>query len=136
MAGRIDQEVLRLDISMHHVLPVDVVEGPHQLVGIKLYQERVDLLPKLLETLLNAIDVGGDVVHHDVKLARIFVACVKEGVLDPDYVLVVHLFMDLQLTALVLLVLLKLLDCDYQATLGKSAHIDNCKGPMAALDLR
>ena len=118
---------------MHYVVSMDVIECPHQLVGIELNQEWMDLLPEFLEALLYAIDVGGYVIHHNMKFS-IF-SFTKVSVLDSDNILMMHFLMNLQLSALVLFILFQLLDCDYQAIAGKGAHIDSCKGSMTAFDL-
>ena len=86
--------------------------------------------------LLDAIDVGGDVVHDDVQLS---VFCIwllqlfafsgpftiqldEVGVAHAHHVLVVHLFMNLQLAALVPLVLLQLLHRHYFPSRLQRAH--------------
>ena len=95
----------------------------------------MDLLPKFLETFLYAVDVGWYVVHDDVEFASVFGPCfTEESMLDSHYVLVVHLFVDLKLTALVLLVLLQFLDGNDQASLFKCAHVDDCECTMPAFD--
>ena len=53
---------------MHYVLAMDVVECTEKLVRVQLDEQRVDLLMEFLKVLLDAVDVGGDVIHHDVQL--------------------------------------------------------------------
>ena len=112
---------------MHNVVQVDVVECSEQLICVQLYKHRVDLLSQVQEVLLNAIDIGRDIIHHDVELRFIFLLFLllflsllgwrflveldEVSVAHPNDVLMVHFFMNLQLTTLKLLVLLELFDC-------------------------
>ena len=69
------------------------------------------MLAELLKAFLDAIDVGGDVVHHDLQFTGLSAFLfAEECMLDPHDVLVVHLLVNLKLAALVFLVLLQLLD--------------------------
>ena len=117
-------------------MPVNIVERPHQLVRVKLYEKRMHLLTKFLEAFLNTIDICRNVVHHNIKLTGVaFIARIEESMLNSDYILVMHFFMNLKLATLVLLVLLQFLNCHYLACLGKWAHVDNRESSMTALDL-
>ena len=78
---------------MHHIVSMDIIECPHQLVGIKLDEQWMDLLPEFLEAFLYAIDVGWDVIHDNVEFA-IF-AFAKVSMLDSNNVLVVHFLVNL-----------------------------------------
>ena len=93
MARRVDEQVLRLYVSVHHVQPVYVVESPHELVGVELHQERVHLLLQLLEAMLDPVDIGRDVVHDNVQ-GTIF-TLLKVGVLNSNYILMMHLLVNL-----------------------------------------
>ena len=78
---------------MHYVVSMDIIECSHQLIGIELDQEWMDLLPKLLEAFLYAIDVGGYVIHDNMEFS-IF-SFTKVGMLDSNNVLVVHFLVNL-----------------------------------------
>lgn len=115
MTGWINQQILRLDISVHHTMTMDVIQRSQELICIQLDQKGMNLLGKLFEMLLNSIDIGGDVVHDDVqkrvfflftvvfqKSQFLFLLCwfrfgfllINEvGVTHPNNVLMVHLFM-------------------------------------------
>ena len=36
MTGRVYKEVLRLDITVHDIVSVDIVEGSEELIGVQL----------------------------------------------------------------------------------------------------
>ena len=78
---------------MHHIVSMDIIECPHQLVGIKLDQKWMDLLSEFLEAFLYAVDVGGDVIHDNMEFSIFSFA--KVSMLDSDNVLVVHFFVNL-----------------------------------------
>ena len=99
-------------------MSVNIIKCSHQLVGVKLDKKRMNLLPKFLEAFLYAINVGGDIIHDYVE-STVF-AFTEESMLDSDYVLMVHLFVNLQLAAFVLFILLQFLNCNNQAITGKS----------------
>ena len=103
------------------------------------------------------MDVRGYVVHHDVqhgisllcllillvffRTLRLFVRALfllidEVCMPHPDYVLMVHLFMDLQLTILVVFVLTDLLHGDHLACRLQGAHVDFGEGANSAFDLR
>ena len=101
VAGRVHQQVLWFDVSVHNAFLVDVVEAPHQLVHVQLCEERVDFLVKLFELFLDASHRPRDEVHHDVQFGfsepiRCKVKC-EEAMEDSNYVLVVHFLHNLEL---------------------------------------
>lgn len=86
-----------------------IVECSEELIHIDLSEERVNALLKAFEVFDYTIDVGRDHVHDDVK-QRVF--CVsglrliaEKCVLDFHDVLMMHIFVNLKFSALVLLVL-------------------------------
>lgn len=44
MARWVDQKVLRLDVAMHDVVAVNVVESSEELISVQLDEEWVNLL--------------------------------------------------------------------------------------------
>ena len=44
VTGWVDQEVLWLDVSVHDIVPVDVVQSSQELVGVQLGKHRMHLL--------------------------------------------------------------------------------------------
>ena len=119
------------------------------------------LLLKFLEMLLHSMHIRRDIIHHNIKLCRFLPLCYIADikVFDIDFdgslvlptflllaidevcmshsndVLMVHLFMDLQFSALVSLILSQLFDSNDLACTLKRAHEDFCKGAHSTLDL-
>ena len=115
------------------------------------------LLTQLLEMFLNTEHIAGDVVHYYVEactirllfllflllfqtvaflLWLILLRFIDEvGMSHSDHVLVVHLLVDLKLSALVSLILLDLFNRHNFTSALKSAHEYFSKGADAALDL-
>ena len=106
----------------------------------------MNLLLKLLEMLLHSMDIGRNIVHHDIELSifNILFLLVSLGRLflfdkicmsHSDHILMVHLLVDLQLSTFIGLILLKLLDSHNFARTFQCAHENFCKSTDTALDL-
>ena len=118
------------------------------------------LLLKFLEMLLHSMHIRWDIIHHNIKLCRFLLLCYIADikVFDIDFdgslvlpffllaidevcmshsndILMVHLFMDLQFSALVSLILSQLFDSNDLASTLERAHEDFCKGAHSTLDL-
>ena len=64
-----------LDVTMHHIVSVDVVKSSQKLIGVQLGQKRVDLLAQLLEVLLHSVHIGWYIVHHHMQ-ERALLVCI------------------------------------------------------------
>ena len=111
MALRIDKQVLGLDVPVAVAERVDVGEGAETLVGVQFDEEYGHGLLHFIVVLENAIDCLRDVVHDDVQVDLIlFVSLGVKGMLECDHIRVLQFFHDLQLSILVPLVLVDLLN--------------------------
>ena len=146
------QQVLGLYVPVHHVVAVNVVQAAQQLIRVQLDQERVDLLAQFLKVLLDSVYVGRDVVHDNVEqrvllfrrllfagllltiLVFNFFLVNEVRVAQPHDVLVVHLLVDLELAALVRLVLSDFFNCHNFACALQRAHEHFSEGTNATFD--
>ena len=140
MASGVDQEVLWLDVPVHDIVPVNVVQSSQELVGVQLGEHRMHLLTELLKMLLHSIDISWHVVHHDIQLRRFFhlsdLLLLDEVGVEHTYdVLMVQFFVDLQLSIFVVLVLCDFLDGDIFTSAFQGAHVDSSEGTHTTLDL-
>mmetsp|Transcript_15888 Transcript_15888/g.18402 ORF Transcript_15888/g.18402 Transcript_15888/m.18402 type:complete len:329 (-) Transcript_15888:80-1066(-) len=111
--GRVHQQVLRLDVAVADAQRVDVRQRPEHLVRVELHEQDRHALLHLHVVPHDPVDGLGDVVHDHVEVDFVrLVAAGVERVLHRDDVGVVQLFHNLELSVLVALVLVDLLDGD------------------------
>lgn len=149
MTSWVDQQVLGLDVSVHDVVAMHIVEGSQQLVSVQLDEQGMNLLVQLLEMLLDAQHVRRDVIHHNVEMSLIRLVFIKQlgkalflllwhidevRMAQTHNVLVMHFTVDLQLSTLVLFILLDLLHCHVFASALKGAHPHRGEGADTTLD--
>ena len=114
VGGRVDQQVLRLDVAVTHALLVDVVQGAAHLVHIQFHKHGGHALPALGVVLGDAVHRLRYVLQHQVLPHLVLLRGHVEAVLQADHVGVGQHLHDLQLPVLVPLVLQYLLDCHLQ----------------------
>lgn len=132
MGGRIDQDILGLNVSVADADCVDVGDTPQQLVCVELNQERRNCLSHLEVLLHNSVYCLRNKVHHHVQidLVRFLTRCV-EGLSHLDAVRVFEHFQNLQLSVLVSLVLENLLDGNSFSCFCNCGFEDNSERSVA-----
>ena len=111
MSVRVHQQILWLDVSVANTESVNVSEGPERLVSVQFDQDHWYLLLHLVVVLEDSEHSLRHVVHHNVQVDFIWLITLSiERMLERDHVGVIELLHDLQLSVLVSLVLVHLLD--------------------------
>lgn len=138
MIGRLNKQVLRLDITMAVAESVDIGEGAEGLVCIELDQDYRHLLLHLVVVLEDAIDSFWHIVHHNIQIDLILLVTLSvERMLQLNDIGVRQLLHDLQFTILVALVLVNLLDSDLLTVRALSRRLENdAKGAIADHSVR
>jgi hypothetical protein len=78
MDSRIDQEILRLDVSVANSEGVDVSESAVALVGVKFDEQDLYWLLHFIIVLEHSVDCLRDIVHYHIEIDLIFL---EEGLL-------------------------------------------------------
>ena len=138
MTGRIDKEILRFNVTVHHVLLEHIIQGSQQLVAIQFDQKRMCFLSKIFEMLDCPIHIERDVVHDKVQLCLALLVLLLDEIRisHSDDVLMMHLFVNHKLSRFIVFVMDDLLHC-YNCTCPLLfAHVDRCKCALSNKNLR
>mmetsp|Transcript_18818 Transcript_18818/g.37965 ORF Transcript_18818/g.37965 Transcript_18818/m.37965 type:complete len:287 (+) Transcript_18818:456-1316(+) len=118
MRPAVDQQVLRLDVTVADSHCMNVGTCATHLVGVELYEYLRHRLLHLIVVLHDTVDGVGTVLHDHVEVRLTWLlAGGVERMLELDHVGVSQLLHDLQLTVLVALVLVHFFDRDRLAGL-------------------
>lgn len=132
MSVRVHQQILWLDVSVANTEGVNVGEGPERLVCVQLDQDHWYLLLHLVVVLEDPEHGLWHVVHHDVQVDFIWLITLSiERMLERDHVGVIELLHNLQLSVLVSLVLVHLLDGDSLTVFIHGGLEDDSEGAIA-----
>mmetsp|Transcript_142131 Transcript_142131/g.354177 ORF Transcript_142131/g.354177 Transcript_142131/m.354177 type:complete len:255 (-) Transcript_142131:206-970(-) len=133
----VDQQVLRLDVTVADADGVDVGASAAHLVGIKLHENVRHRLFHLVVMLHHPVDSVGAILHNHVQicLPRLFTRSV-EGMFQLNDIRVPQLLHDLELSVFVALVLVDLFDRHRLAGLDDLRLVDDAEGPAAQHALR
>ena len=132
VGASVDEDVLRLDISVADSLRVDVRNRAQKLVRVELDEKVGDHLFHFQVLLHHAIGRVGNKVHDNIEVDLLgLVAVSVERLAHLDAVRVVQHLQDLQLTVLVPFVLEHLLDRHRFACLRNRGLEDHTKGTVA-----
>ena len=111
---------------------VDVSEGAERLISVKLYEGHRNRLLALVVVLEDAEDSLRHVIHDNVQVDLVVLVALRvERMLQRDDVRVVELTHDLQLSVLVPLVLVDLLDGDGRVQLDAGGLVDDSERAVA-----
>ena len=147
MTRGVDQQILWLYVTVHDAVSMYVVKCSKKLIRVQLDEQRVDLLLQLLKVLLDAVDIRGNIIHHNVQLglfalffpisslAFLLLDVDEVSMSQPYDVLMVHLFVDLKLTTFICFVLSNFFNSNVFARTFKSAHPNSGESANSTLDL-
>lgn len=140
MVGRINQQILWLDVSVHEALEVHVRQASQKLVRVQFHKEWVHWLLQLLKRIDDSLYGHRNIVHDDIQDAAEAQRTLLEVCMMKFYnVHMVHFSMDLELTILLLPILLLPLDgndASFVALVRHGSHEHDCKGTLCYFLLR